>query len=90
MPLDSFAIVSWMKDNTEVTALTNYTIKVEGERHTLLIKSARLGDKGKYCVTAVNQVGRASSSAVLTVKSGTFDYPPPYTLPDTEMTSLCL
>eukprot|EP00066_Takifugu_rubripes_P021290 XP_011610556.1 PREDICTED: striated muscle preferentially expressed protein kinase [Takifugu rubripes] len=67
--------VSWMKDNADVTALTDYTVKVEGERHTLLIKSARLADGGKYCVTAVNQVGRASSSAVLTVKSGKLDYP---------------
>lgn len=72
-----------MKDNADVTALTDYTVKVEGERHTLLIKSARLGDGGKYCVTAVNQVGRASSSAVLTVKSGKFDYPRPFILPDT-------
>lgn len=72
-----------MKDNADVTALTNYTIKVEGERHTLLIKSARLGDGGKYCITAINQVGRASSSAVLTVKSGKFDYPRTLILPDT-------
>lgn len=70
-----------MKDNADVTALTDYTVKVEGERHTLLIKSARLVDGGKYCVIAVNQVGRASSSAVLTVKPGKFDYP--FILPDT-------
>lgn len=45
-------------------------VKVEGERHSLLIKSAKLSDAGKYCVTAVNQVGRASSYATLTVKAG--------------------
>ncbi|XP_033472187.2 striated muscle preferentially expressed protein kinase isoform X1 [Epinephelus lanceolatus] len=61
--------VSWTRDNTEITGIANYTVKVEGERHTLLIKSARIGDGGKYCVTAVNQVGRASSSATLTVKA---------------------
>lgn len=72
-----------MKDNTEITALTNYTIKVEGERHSLLIKSTRLGDGGKYCVTAINQVGRASSSAILTVKSGRFNWSLSFILPDT-------
>lgn len=83
-PFVSFVIVTWMKDNAEVTALTNYTIKVEGERHSLLIKSTRPSDGGKYCVTAVNQVGRASSSAILTVKSGKFDCPPSFILPDTK------
>lgn len=72
-----------MKDNTDVAALTNYTVKVEGERHSLLIKSAGLGDGGKYFVTAVNEVGRASSSAVLTVKSGKFYYTQPFILSDT-------
>ncbi|XP_065818245.1 striated muscle preferentially expressed protein kinase [Labrus bergylta] len=60
--------VTWMKDNNEITGNANYTVKVEGERHSLLIKSARLTDGGKYCVTAVNQVGRASSSATLMIK----------------------
>lgn len=69
-----------MKDNTDVAALSNYTVKVEGERHSLLIKSAGLGDGGKYVVTAVNEVGRASSSAVLMVKSGKFYCPLPFIL----------
>lgn len=72
-----------MKDNAEVTALPNYTVKVEGERHSLLIKSTKPSDGGKYCVTAVNQMGRASSSAILTVKLGKFNCLPPFILPDT-------
>lgn len=52
--------------------IVNYTVKVEGERHSLLIKSAKISDAGKYCVTAINQVGKASSSATLTVKPGKF------------------
>ncbi|XP_041662707.1 striated muscle preferentially expressed protein kinase [Cheilinus undulatus] len=60
--------VSWTKDNAEVSGIANYTVKVEGERHSLLIKSARVTDGGKYCVTAVNQVGKVSSSAILIVK----------------------
>lgn len=63
-----------MKDNTKVIGIVNYTVKVEGERHSLFIKSARISDGGKYCVTAVNQVGRASSSAILIVKAGKFDF----------------
>lgn len=81
-PFVSFVTVTWMKDNAEVTVLTNYTAKVEGERHSLLIKSTKPSDGGKYCATAVNQVGKASSSAILTVKSGKFDCPPPFILPD--------
>ena len=66
--------VTWTKDNTEIISTANYTVKVEGERHSLLIKSARISDAGKYCVTAVNQMGRASSSATLIVKAGQFDF----------------
>ncbi|XP_022047553.2 striated muscle preferentially expressed protein kinase [Acanthochromis polyacanthus] len=61
--------VTWSKDNTEITGIANYAVKVEGERHTLLIKSAKTSDGGKFCVTAVNQVGKASSCATLIVKA---------------------
>ncbi|MEQ2300283.1 hypothetical protein AMECASPLE_023774, partial [Ameca splendens] len=61
--------VTWTKDNIDVTGMLNYLVKVEGERHSLLIKSVKTTDSGKYCVTAVNQVGRATSSATLTVKA---------------------
>lgn len=54
--------------------MANYTVKVEGERHSLLIKSARISDGGKYCVTAVNQIGRASSTATLIVKAGKYTF----------------
>ncbi|XP_074550541.1 striated muscle preferentially expressed protein kinase [Halichoeres trimaculatus] len=60
--------VTWTKDDTGITGIANYTTKVEGERHSLFIRSARVADGGKYCVTAVNQMGRASSSAMLIVK----------------------
>lgn len=61
--------VTWTKDNNEITSIANYAVKVEGERHSLLIKSAKVHDGGKYCVTAVNQEGRASSSASLIIKA---------------------
>lgn len=72
---DFFSLqVTWSKDNTEITGTANYAVKVEGERHSLLIKSAKVNDGGRYCATAVNQVGRASSSATLLVKAGKFNF----------------
>uniref|UniRef100_A0A8C3A7E3 Ig-like domain-containing protein n=1 Tax=Cyclopterus lumpus TaxID=8103 RepID=A0A8C3A7E3_CYCLU len=53
------------------TPIPEGTMLLEGERHTLLIKSAGISDGGKYCVTAVNQEGKASSCATLIVKAGT-------------------
>ncbi|KAM9851164.1 striated muscle preferentially expressed protein kinase [Aulostomus maculatus] len=67
--------VTWTKDNTEITSAANYAIKVEGERHSLLIKSAKLHDGGKYCVTAVNQEGRVSSSATVIIKAESVQEP---------------
>lgn len=64
--------VTWTKDNVDVTGVLKYLVKVEGERHSLLIKSAKPTDSGTYCVSAVNQMGRATSSATLTVKAGKF------------------
>ena len=62
--------VTWRKDNVEITTGGNHVIKVEGERHTLLIKSAKPSDGGRYSVTAVNDVGKESSSATLIIKAG--------------------
>nr|XP_054602442.1 striated muscle preferentially expressed protein kinase isoform X1 [Nothobranchius furzeri]XP_054602443.1 striated muscle preferentially expressed protein kinase isoform X1 [Nothobranchius furzeri] len=61
--------VTWTKDNIDASGFAHCLVKVEGERHSLLIKSAKTSDSGKYCVSAVNQVGRASSSATLLVKA---------------------
>nr|XP_046260752.1 striated muscle preferentially expressed protein kinase [Scatophagus argus] len=66
---------TWTKDSTEIISTANCAVKVEGERHSLLIKSARISDGGKYCVAAVNQVGRASSSATLIVKAESVQEP---------------
>uniref|UniRef100_A0A3P9IM75 Ig-like domain-containing protein n=1 Tax=Oryzias latipes TaxID=8090 RepID=A0A3P9IM75_ORYLA len=65
--------VTWTKDNVDVSGFANFLVKVEGERHSLLIKSAKTSDGGKYCVTAVNQVGRASCFG--TVPKGTLGVP---------------
>ncbi|XP_077436691.1 striated muscle preferentially expressed protein kinase isoform X2 [Vanacampus margaritifer] len=43
--------------------------EVEGERHSLLIKSAQMYDGGTYSVTAANQEGKVTSNATLTIKA---------------------
>ncbi|PKK16795.1 hypothetical protein A306_00000179, partial [Columba livia] len=49
--------VSWRKDGVPLRSSTTRPIKAEGERHTLLVRSARVADAGLYTVTATNEVG---------------------------------
>ncbi|KAF6738702.1 Striated muscle preferentially expressed protein kinase [Oryzias melastigma] len=68
--------VTWTKDNIDVSGFANFLVKVEGERHSLLIKSAKTSDAGKYCVTAVNQVGKASCCGTVVIEpKGTLGLP---------------
>ncbi|XP_030064611.1 striated muscle preferentially expressed protein kinase [Microcaecilia unicolor] len=60
--------VSWKKDKVPVRSSSTHVIKAEGERHTLLIRQARMNDAGVYTATAVNEVGESSSSGTLTVR----------------------
>ncbi|MBN3297320.1 SPEG kinase, partial [Amia calva] len=66
---------TWRRDNFVIKSSATHLVKVEGERHTLLIKWAKPSDTGVYCVTAVNEIGKASNSAKLTVKSATLSVP---------------
>ena len=67
-------VVTWTRDNTVLSSGASVVVKVEGERHTLLIRWAKQSDAGTYCATAVNEVGRATSSASLSVKTGEHVY----------------
>ncbi|XP_044293904.1 striated muscle preferentially expressed protein kinase isoform X2 [Varanus komodoensis] len=60
--------VSWRKDGIPFRSSTARPIKAEGERHTLLVRSARVADGGLYTVCATNEVGEACCSAILTVR----------------------
>ncbi|XP_077176919.1 striated muscle preferentially expressed protein kinase isoform X2 [Paroedura picta] len=60
--------VSWRKDGIPFGSSTARPIKAEGERHTLLVRSARVADTGLYTVCATNEVGEACCSAILTVR----------------------
>ncbi|XP_026127118.1 striated muscle preferentially expressed protein kinase-like isoform X3 [Carassius auratus] len=64
-----FPEVTWKRDNTEIKNSPTHVVKVEGERHTLLIKWTKPSDAGTYTVTATNEVGEMSSSATLFIKS---------------------
>ncbi|XP_030643504.1 striated muscle preferentially expressed protein kinase [Chanos chanos] len=61
--------VTWKRDNVDIKSSATHVVKVEGERHSLLIKWVKQSDSGTYTVTAVNEVGKASSSATLSVQS---------------------
>uniref|UniRef100_A0A672UL46 Ig-like domain-containing protein n=2 Tax=Strigops habroptila TaxID=2489341 RepID=A0A672UL46_STRHB len=60
--------VSWRKDGVPLRSTTARPIKTEGERHTLLVRSARVADAGLYTVTASNEVGATCCSAILSVR----------------------
>ncbi|CAB1328321.1 unnamed protein product, partial [Coregonus sp. 'balchen'] len=60
--------VTWRRDNIAISNSSNYGVKVEGERYSLLIKCAKPSDAGTYCVTAANEAGKTSSSATLSIK----------------------
>ncbi|KAG8432211.1 hypothetical protein GDO86_016744 [Hymenochirus boettgeri] len=60
--------VFWRKDRTLLKNSQTHQIRVEGERHTLLIRWALPSDSGIYTVTARNEVGESSSCGALTVK----------------------
>ncbi|NXJ59835.1 SPEG kinase, partial [Rostratula benghalensis] len=62
--------VSWRKDGVPLRSSTTRPIKAEGERHTLLVRSARVADAGLYTVTAANEVGATCCSAILSVRPG--------------------
>lgn len=63
-------LVTWTRDNIKIQNSSNYGIKAEGERYSLLIKCAKPSDAGTYCVTAANEAGKTSSSATLSIKPG--------------------
>ncbi|XP_074857712.1 LOW QUALITY PROTEIN: striated muscle preferentially expressed protein kinase [Carettochelys insculpta] len=60
--------VRWRKDGALVEGSAWRPIKAEGERHTLLVRSARAADAGLYTVTAANEVGESRCSAALSVR----------------------
>ncbi|XP_060543834.1 striated muscle preferentially expressed protein kinase isoform X2 [Pantherophis guttatus] len=60
--------VSWRKDGIPFRSNTARPIKAEGERHTLLVRSARMTDAGLYTVCATNEVAETCCSAILTVR----------------------
>ncbi|MFT7796643.1 striated muscle preferentially expressed protein kinase-like isoform X1 [Arapaima gigas] len=60
--------VTWRKDNEEIKISPTHVVKVEGERHSLLIKRAKQSDAGTYYVTAINKVGKAFCNATLFIK----------------------
>ena len=59
--------ISWTKDDTPIKADANHIIESDNTTHTLIIKNTKATDEGKYRVTAENLIGKADSTAQLTV-----------------------
>ncbi|XP_062048489.1 striated muscle preferentially expressed protein kinase isoform X4 [Lepus europaeus] len=62
--------VSWHKDGSALHSEGRLLIRAEGERHTLLLREARVADAGSYTATATNELGQASCAAALAVRPG--------------------
>nr|XP_036871981.1 striated muscle preferentially expressed protein kinase isoform X2 [Manis javanica] len=62
--------VSWQKDGSPLRSDGRLLIRAEGERHTLLLREARVADAGSYTATATNELGQASCAALLAVRPG--------------------
>ncbi|XP_036396104.1 striated muscle preferentially expressed protein kinase-like isoform X2 [Megalops cyprinoides] len=61
--------VTWKRNDVEIKSSPTHVVKVEGERHSLLIKKAKPSDAGTYCVTAVNEAGKTACNATLFIQS---------------------
>ncbi|XP_078184776.1 striated muscle preferentially expressed protein kinase isoform X37 [Callithrix jacchus] len=62
--------VSWHKDGSALHSEGRLLLRAEGERHTLLLREARVADAGNYMATATNELGQATCAASLTVRPG--------------------
>ncbi|XP_014640813.1 PREDICTED: striated muscle preferentially expressed protein kinase isoform X2 [Ceratotherium simum simum] len=62
--------VSWQRDGSPLRSDGRLLIRAEGERHTLLLREARVADAGSYSATATNELGQASCAAALAVRPG--------------------
>jgi titin len=61
--------ITWAVDGTEIRASTDFRMSYEDTtgRCALVIDDVLPEDEGQYSVTAVNEAGKSSSSAYLTV-----------------------
>ncbi|XP_072573136.1 striated muscle preferentially expressed protein kinase isoform X3 [Paramormyrops kingsleyae] len=61
--------VTWWKGNTEIKNSPMHSIRMEGNRHSLVIEQLNASHVGSYTVMAANCTGRTSCSAMLFIKS---------------------
>ncbi len=60
--------VQWFKDDLEIFACDRVEVREEEEGGTVVLKSARLSDSGVVKCVAANSMGRAVSTAQLTIE----------------------
>ena len=61
--------VTWTKNGEELRQGPGLTIILDRNKATIIIKSASIDDAGRYTCTAVNEAGKAISTADLVVRS---------------------
>ncbi|CAF1491714.1 unnamed protein product, partial [Adineta ricciae] len=59
--------ISWLKDDTPVTADVDHIIESDNTTHTLIVKHVKAADEGKYRVVAENLLGHVESTGQLIV-----------------------
>ena len=78
--------VSWFKDDVHpLPESIKATMKMEGNRHKIVIAKVTESDAGRYTVRAVNRAGEAVSTAELYVSSGAVT-PTPESMESSTMT----
>lgn len=55
-------IITWTRDDVQITDSDAYRFEKDGDTHKLVINSVSLADAGKYTINASNQFGEASAT----------------------------
>lgn len=66
--------ITWLKDDSQVEESEEFQITHEGDVNSLTIPDVYPEDAGKYTVVAKNEVGTATTSAVLYVEGRSTDH----------------
>ncbi|RZC41074.1 I-set and/or Spectrin domain containing protein, partial [Asbolus verrucosus] len=64
--------VTWTKNNDELKETSNLKISFERNKASITIKDATIEDAGRYTCTALNEAGKAISTADLVVRKTVF------------------
>lgn len=67
-------VVKFYREGAEIRSSQDFQILQDGDLYSLIIAEAYPEDSGTYSVNATNNVGRATSTAELTVQGTEFSF----------------